>query len=202
MSDKPITLIDRTFNLNGKKYHYKKEGEHPYGKFDEELTRGQIKEGEFARTNTALTEIKPNGEEKTLIYDIHSAYIEHNRGVQKAHGRYKRSAGNSVIVVKEADGSMRRHITTPQGERVIFGTQTSLGNGYWLDLGSKKSFQEFVQDANEHISGDFIERMKGWADSETVQKHIDYGKGRLRALNELGENSYKQLIRIMKKFRI
>ena len=97
---------------------------------------------------------------------------------------------------------MRRHITTPQGERIIYGTQTSLGNGDWLDLGSKKSFQEFVQDANEHISGDFIERMKGWADSQHIQKHIDYGKGRLRALNELGENSYKQLIRIMKKFRI
>ena len=44
--------------------------------------------------------------------------------------------------------------------------------------------------------------MKGWADSQHIQKHIDYGKGRLRALNELGENSYKQLIRIMKKFRI
>ena len=103
MSDNSITLVDRTFNLNGKQYRYQKEGRRPYDKFVEADTKGQIKDGEFARTDTILAEIKPNGEEEVLIHDMTSAYIENNKGVQRAHGRYNNKSGNSVCVVKEAD---------------------------------------------------------------------------------------------------
>ena len=197
-----VTLIDRTFNLNGKQYRYYKEGRHPYDKFDEEFTKGQIKDGEFARTDTTLAEIKPNGEEEVLIHDMNSAYIEHNKGVQRAHGRYNNTSGNSVCVVKESDGSIRRHIRTPKDEKIIYGTKISLGNGDWLDLSTKKSFQECIQESTELISDDSIEFMKRIGDAETVERHIDFVNKRLRSLNELGENAYKQLIRIIKKFRV
>ena len=202
MTYNSITLIDRIFNLNGKQYRYKKEGQHPYRKFDEEITNGEIKDGEFMKTSTELMEIKPNGEEKVLIQDINSAYIDNNRGVKKAHGRYYTTSGNSVSVVKEANGRIRRIIRTPEGEKVIYGNKLNLGHGVWLELNANKSFQEFVLESRKHISEDFIESLKGLLDAEELQRYKDYTNKRLHSLNELGENTYKQLIRIMKKFRI
>lgn len=202
MTYNSITLTDRIFNFNGKQYRYKKEGIRPYNKSAEEFTNEKIKDGEFMKTSTELIEIKPNGEEKVLIRDMTSAYIDNNRGVQKAHGRYYRTSENSVSVVQEVDGRIRRIIRTPEGEKVIYGNKLNLGHGDWLDLSAKKSFQECVQEAREHISEDFIERLKGLLSAEELQRYKDYTNKRLHSLNELGENTYKQLIRIMKKFRI
>ena len=202
MTYNSITLTDRIFNFHGKQYRYKKEGIRPYNKSAEEFTNEKIKDGEFMKTSTELIEIKPNGEEKVLIRDMTSAYIDHNRGVQKAHGRYYRASENSVSVVQEVDGRIRRIIRTPEGEKVIYGNKLNLGHGDWLELNAKKSFQEYVQETREHISEDFIERLKGLLSAEELQRYKDYANKRLHSLNELGENTYKQLIRIMKKFRI
>lgn len=202
MSDNSITLVDRTFNLNGKQYRYQKEGRRPYDKFVEADTKGQIKDGEFARTDTILAEIKPNGEEEVLIHDMTSAYIENNKGVQRAHGRYNNKSGNSVCVVKEADDRIWRYIRTPKDEKIIYGTKISLGNGDWLELSAKKSFQECIQETAERISDDSIERMKKVENAKTVERIIDHVNKKLRSLNELGEDAYKQLIRIIKKIRV
>ena len=202
MTYNSITLTDRIFNLNGKQYRYKKEGSHPYNKSAEEFTNGKIKDGEFMKTSTELIEIKPNGEEKVLVSDLTSICRKDFEHVQKARSRYNEASGNSVLVVHEADGSIRRIIRTPEGEKVIYGNKLNLGHGDWLELNAKKSFQEFVQETRKHISEDFIESLKGLLDAEELQRYKDDANRRLRSLNELGENTYKQLIRIMKKFRI
>lgn len=182
------TFVDRVWSLNGKRYLYQKKGENPLFLLPDP---SKATERDCEKVETLLYEILPNGERKLIATDTKKTPIVEDILSKSSRERWNRKTGEMVDVIEWKRGTTDLTIGKDGGtsHRICAhgqGNYALIGRDIKIDC--KKSFGDAVKELEnclgyKHINKEYIERQ-------------------IAALKDLGENSYNQLVRYIRKFKV